>query len=88
MAVLLFTVADTTKGDKFSFVDASLGLLARYATFLAQSALPLCPSIGNLYHTQPSNLYLRDQFVVKYSAASGGQASLGSHYDESCFYTN
>jgi len=43
------------------------------------------PSIAWLYRTEASNLFLRDQFVVKYSSATGGQAALGSHYDESCF---
>ena len=43
------------------------------------------PSIARLFDVDASKLFVRDQFVVKYSGAAGAQAALGSHFDESCF---
>ena len=45
----------------------------------------ILPSIERLFATDQRRLFVRDQFVVKYSGGGGGQASLGSHFDESCF---
>jgi hypothetical protein len=45
----------------------------------------LFPSLARLFHVDASRLHLRDQFIVKYSAAAGQQAALESHYDESAF---
>lgn len=45
----------------------------------------LLPAFASLFDVDERCLYLRDQFVVKYSSASGAQRGLESHYDESCF---
>ena len=45
----------------------------------------LLPAIASLFCVEQADLYLRDQFLVKYSSAAGCQAALESHYDESCF---
>lgn len=45
----------------------------------------LCPSLARLFHVDASRLHLRDQFIVKYSAAAGEQAALEMHHDESAF---
>ena len=45
----------------------------------------LLPAIARLFDVDEAELFLRDQFVVKYSCAAGCQAGLETHYDESCF---
>lgn len=57
-------------------------LEAEMAAMLRQSILP---AIAALYEVDEADLFLRDQFVVKYSSVSGCQSSLETHYDESCF---
>ena len=45
----------------------------------------LFPAIASLFDVDERKLFLRDQFVVKYSSDVGAQRGLESHYDESCF---
>lgn len=45
----------------------------------------LLPAIATLFEVDEAALFVRDQFVVKYSSAMGQQRGLSSHYDESCF---
>ena len=45
----------------------------------------LLPAIARLFRVDEDSLFLRDQFVVKYSSAAGCQRGLETHYDESCF---
>jgi hypothetical protein len=45
----------------------------------------LLPAFASLYRVDARRLFLRDQFIVKYSNSCGAQSGLESHHDESCF---
>jgi len=45
----------------------------------------LMPAIASLFRVDKDSLFLRDQFVVKYSCLAGCQRGLETHHDESCF---
>ena len=45
----------------------------------------LLPAMANLFEVDETCLFLRDQFIVKYSSNRNEQSGLASHFDESCF---
>ena len=45
----------------------------------------LLPAFASLYRVDARCLFLRDQFIVKYSGSRGAQSGLETHHDESCF---
>lgn len=94
-----WTTARHTKFPTTDIETASIGWID--ALLQPHLSNQLFPTIAELFQVSTSQLYLRDSFIIKYEAPSAisvrtsetrdespgieVQASLGAHWDESCF---